>query len=197
MAKWEASWELEMPSESAEDHLLALVVRDLLDGSSYDLADGDETAIEVAFEVGEELIDGTLRLLVRAEVDGVEDEDLLQHLAEQVLEDVVDEGERLAEQRVELGELALERLAFRPVEAELERWTLVVPEWLAPDQAEVPFGFRPFLVESGEPWPGDALLDAHARVVLVAHEGVARLYGVPAPAECADDSGGTEPGAGG
>ena len=36
---------------------------------------------EVDFEVREELTDGTLRLMVRAVVDGREDDDLLQHLA--------------------------------------------------------------------------------------------------------------------
>ncbi len=48
-----------------------------------------------------------------------------------------------------------------------ERWDLVIPDWLAPDDAEVPFGFRSFDKVSGEPVPDNAAFDAHGRVIAV------------------------------
>jgi hypothetical protein len=80
-----------------------------------------------------------------------------------------------------LGTATLDELRFVAVAEEDERWDLVVPDWLAPDGAEVPFGFRPELISTGERWPTDSELDAHGRVVLVPHDGVVHLYGVPAP----------------
>jgi hypothetical protein len=194
MAKWESSWEFEMPAEAPEDLLVALVVRDLLHGSSYDVAleeQGGEMAVD--FVAGDELEEQTFRLLIGAEVEGPEDHELLQELTEQVLEELIEEAETLVEERVELGEMAAERVVFRAVKEDEERWDLVIPEWLAPDGAEAPFGYRGYLADSGEPWPGNSELEAHGRVVMVPHGGVVKLYGIPAPTgecECEEEQGG-------
>ena len=192
MATWEASWEFELPAESAEDLLIAMVVRDLLHGSSYDveLAEGEQLAVD--FVAGEELGEDVLRLLIGAQVDGREDHAVLQELAEQVLEELLEEAEQLVEQRSDIGELPLEQLIVRSVPEDDERWDLVMPEWMAPDGAEVPFGFRSYHAGTGDPWPTDAHLEAHGRVVVVPFGGVAHLYGIPAPSNewaPADDQG--------
>jgi len=182
MATWEASWEFELPAESAEDLLVALVVRDLLHGSSYDveLEEGEEQ-VAVDFQAFEELGGEVFRLLIDAEVDGPEDHAMLQELAEKVLEELIEEAERLVEQRTEIGELPSGQVAARSVPEDDEKWDLVIPEWMAPEGAEVPFGFRSYRADSGELWPTDADLDAHGRVVVVPFGDVVRLYGIPAP----------------
>lgn len=182
MATWEASWEFELPAETVEDLLVALVVRDLLHGSSYDveLEEGGEQ-VAVDFVAGEEMGEGVFRLLIGAEVDGREDHAMLQELAEQVLEDLLEEAEHLVEQRAELGELPADQVAVRSVPEDDEKWDLVMPEWMAPDGAEVPFGFRSYSSDTGDAWPSDADLEAHGRVVVLPFAGVVRLYGIPAP----------------
>ena len=186
MATWDASWEFELPAETAEDLLVALVVRDLLHGSSYDveLEEGGEQ-LAVDFVAGEELAGGLFRLLIGAEVEGREDHAMLQELAEQVLEELIEEAEKLVEARSDLGELPSDQVVVRSVPEDDEKWDLVMPEWMAPDGAEVPFGFRSYRSDTGDPWPSDADLEAHGRVVVVPFGGVVGLFGIPAPAnEC-------------
>jgi hypothetical protein len=186
MARWESTLAYPLPAESAEDLLFALVVRDLLHGSSYDVeVEEGPSQLAVDFTAGDELEGAVFRLIIEAEVEGAENHDMLQELTEQILEDLFEEAERLVEDRTDLGQAAVEAVEFRVVPEDEERWDLVIPEWLAPDEAEVPFGFRPFRAGSQEPWPSDAELAAHGRVVVVPHGGVFRLFGVPAPpGEC-------------
>ena len=68
-----------------------------------------------------------------------------------------------------------------------ERWDLVAPDWLAPDGAEVPFGFRSFDAKSGEVWPDNEVLDAHGRVVLVPDGDEILVFGIPAPEGWGDE----------
>jgi len=181
MARWEASWELEFPATTSEDLLLALVVRDLLHGTSYDveLADsGGELSVE--FVAGDELAGDCYHLLIAAEVDGPEDHAMVQNVAEQILDELIEEAERLVEGREELAEVEPDQLAFRAVSEDQERLDMVLPDWLAPDDAVVPFGFRPFLKESDDPWPADEQTAGRGRVVVVPHGGVVRLYSIPA-----------------
>ena len=70
-----------------------------------------------------------------------------------------------------------------------ERWDLVAPDWLAPDGAEVPFGFRSFAADSGESWPGNDLLDAHGRVILVPAGDEIVAFGIPAPEGWGEEEG--------
>jgi hypothetical protein len=149
MDTWETGWEVGFPASNADELLLALVVRDLVHGASFDVEaveDGSELALD--FLAGDELQDQTYQLLLSAEIGGTENRELVQAFTEQMLEDLVD---------------------------------LVAPDWLAPDGAEVPFGFRSFDAGSGEVWPSNEVLDAHGRVVLVPAGDEILVFGIPAP----------------
>lgn len=183
MATWEANLVYPLQAETAEDLLLALVVRSLLDGTSYDVElEGGET-VTVEFTVGEELEGEFVHLLIDVEGEGREDSDMVQELTEQLLDDLFEEAEQVLEERTALGDVALDELTFEAVPEGEERPELVLPEWLAPDGAQVPFGFRSFRGAAKEPWPANADLDAHGRVVVVPHGGRYHAFGLPAPAE--------------
>ena len=106
---------------------------------------------------------------------------MVQAFTEQMLDDLVAEAERLVAQKAELGSRPSAELEFRSVPEDEERWDLVTPDWLAPDGAEVPFGFRSFEAGSGESWPANDLLDAHGRVILVPVGDEVTAFGIPAP----------------
>ena len=179
---WEDAWEIGIAVRRPEDMLTALLMRDLMHGQSVDVDLADQAgALEVDYLAGDEEDTGTYRLLLTAHVRGPEERSLLQELTRDLLEEALSEAERLASERRSLGSRDLAELRFAPVPENEERWDLVVPDWLAPDGAEVPFGFRPLIAASGVPWPSDTELDAHGRVVAVAHGGTLHLYGVPAP----------------
>jgi hypothetical protein len=183
MDTWETGWEVAFPASSTDELLLALVVRDLVHGSSFDVEsvdDGSEIALD--FFAGDEIQHQAYQLLLSAEVGGTENREMVQAFTEQMLEDLVVEAEDLVAQREELGSRSSTELVFRSVPEDEERWDLVTPDWLAPDGAEVPFGFRPFDTENGEPWPSNETLDAHGRVVLVPEGDQILAFGIPAPA---------------
>ncbi len=181
MAKVETTLVLEFPADTPEALLLALAVRDLLHGSSYDVEDQNGHELAADFVAGDE-IDGTLyRLLIGAEVEGTKDAEVVGELAEQIVDELIGEAEDLVEQRVELGRLPHAEVSFRPVSEDEERWDLVIPDWLAPDGAEVPFGFRSFRAADGSLWPDDETLDGHGRVVVVSHGDEVHLFAIPAP----------------
>lgn len=184
MATWNTGWEIEFPAQTADEMLLALVVRDLIHGASYDV-EAEETGVEFAvdYTAGDELEDGSYHLLLMAEVDGPEDAALVQSFTEQAIEELLEEAEALVAERSALSELTMENVRFEIVPEDEERWDLVIPDWLAPDDAEVPFGFRSFDTRSGAPFPDNATLDAHGRVVAVPFEGKVSFVGIPAPAE--------------
>jgi hypothetical protein len=183
MSKIETSLELEFPAESAEQLLLALVVRDLLHGSSYDVEDEQGRELAADYSAGDELVGSVYRLLITAEVEGTDDPEMVGELTEQIVDELIGEAEALVADRTEVATMPFDALEFLSVPEEVERWDLVIPDWLAPDGAEVPFGFRPFQAEDGAPWPDDAALDAHGRVVLVEHDGMVRLFAIAAPAD--------------
>lgn len=182
MESWETGWEVGFPATNADELLLALVVRDLVHGASFDVEaveDGTELALD--FLAGDELQDQTYQLLLTAEIAGTENREMVQAFTEQMLEDLVSEAEQLFAQREELDSRPSADLVFRNVPEDKERWDLVVPDWLAPDGAEVPFGFRSFDTQSGEVWPSNEVLDAHGRVVLVPAGDQILVFGIPAP----------------
>lgn len=178
----EAVWEIAFPASTVDELLLALVVRDLVHGASFDveaIEDGSELALD--FTAGDEFEDATYRLLLSAEVAGSDNKDMIQAFAEEMLEGLVDEAQQAVGQRQEIGSKTVGDLEFRPVPEDEERWDLVIPDWLAPDGAEVPFGFRSFDAASGEAWPDNPTLDLHGRVVVVPFEGRVHAIGIPAP----------------
>jgi hypothetical protein len=184
MATWNTGWEIEFPAETVDELQLALVVRDLINGSSFDV-ESEETGAEFAvdYTAGDELEGTSYRLLLAAEVDGPDDAALVQAFTEQALEEAIEEAEGLLDQAKRVAELPLDQVRFDAVSEDAERWDLVIPDWLAPDGAEVPFGFRPFDSGSGAPVPDDATLDAHGRILAVPFDGRLLLVGIPAPVE--------------
>ena len=182
MESWETGWEVGFPASNADELLLALVVRDLVHGASFDVEaveDGTELALD--FLAGDELQDQSYQLLLSAEIAGTENREMVQAFTEQMLEDLVIEAEELVAQRQELGSRPSADLVFQSVPEDQERWDLVAPDWLAPDGAEVPFGFRSFEVKSGRVWPSDEVLNDHGRVVLVPDRDEILAFGIPAP----------------
>lgn len=181
---WEEEWEVALSIRRPQDMLTALLMRDLMHGSSLDVdLGGDRGSMEVDYLAGDEEEAGSYRLLLTAHVRGPEDREALHELTRDLLEQSLTEAEEMAARRRRLGARALAELRFVVVPESEERWDLVVPDWLAPDGAEVPFGFRPADAKSDEPWPSDAELDAHGRVVAVVHDEELHLFGVPAPTE--------------
>ncbi|MGD8440615.1 MAG: hypothetical protein PVG53_08770 [Holophagae bacterium] len=182
MAIWNTGWEIEFPADTADELLLALVVRDLVHGASFDVEAEDSGAeFAVDYTAGDELDGTSYRLLLAAEVDGSDDAGLIQAFTEQALEEMLEEAEALVARRTPIDERSVTTIEFRAVPEDEERWDLVVPDWHAPDGAEVPFGFRGFDVGSGEPVPDNATLDAHGRVVMFERDGRYTIVGIPAP----------------
>jgi hypothetical protein len=181
---WDSSWEVEFPAADRDHLLLALVVRDLVHGTSVDLElESSEATIEVDYLAGDESGGDVYNLLLTAHVTGPECPEALQALTEEVLGQFVAEAEEIVTQSELIASETLASVEFRVVPEDEERWDLVVPDWLAPDGAEVPFGFRSLLTTTGCLWPDDFDLDAHGRVVLVPFGDEVHLYGVPAPPE--------------
>lgn len=188
MADWEAGWEIAFPAGAVEELLLALVVRDLVHGASFDVeAEADGTELALDFFAGDELDGETYELLLSAEIKGDEKPEMVRDFTEQMLEQMIDEAIELVDGKKKLGVRPLEELEFRSVPEEEERWDLVIPDWLAPEGAEVPFGFRSFLVDGGDLWPDNAVLDGHGRVILVPYAGSVHLFGIPVPEETEEE----------
>jgi len=184
MEPWLASFEVGFPASTLDELLLALIVRDLLYGSSFDVEtpDGART-FQVDMTASEEIDAGTYQLLLEAEIRGLDDTEAAGAFLEQVIEEAIDEAQELLDGKSELAVVDADALEFRVVAEDDERWDLVIPDWLAPEGAEVPFGFRSFRPEGGEPVPDDETLDAHGRVVVVPFGGKFTFFALPAPAE--------------
>jgi len=182
MNPWLASFEISFPASTVDELLLALVVRDLVYGSSYDV-ESEETGEQFQVDVtaSDEVEDGKYQLFVEAEVSGTENRDLAAEFLEQVLEEAVDEAEELVTARRPLAVRRCDEIDFQAVTEDDERWDLVIPDWLAPEGAEVPFGFRSFLAGTGQAMPSDQELDAAGRVVLVPVEHEIHFVAIPAP----------------
>lgn len=180
MEKWEESMALDLEWSSHKDVLFGLLVKDLLNGGAYDV-EVEEPAVSFSADYlcGDELEDDVYRLLIVAEVEGPENHDLIRQFTEELLEELMEEARQLAEGAEDLGSVGHAKVIFQPVPEDDERWDLIVPDWLAPDGAEVPFGFRPYLAADQRPWPGDDVLDAHGRVVIVPFSDELHLFGTP------------------
>jgi hypothetical protein len=189
-ATWEAGWEVQFPASTVDELLLALVVRDLLHGASFDI-EGDQTGRNLALDylTGDELDDDGYRLLVTMEARGDRDAETVQAVTERLLDQLVEDAESLVAGRQPLGVEPLDALDFEAVPEDEERWDLVLPDWLAPDGAEVPYGFRPYRRDGIEPWPPDVELDRHGRIVGVPFDAQLHLFAIPAP----NDDAGIDP----
>lgn len=186
---WEAAWEVEFPATNREELLLAMVVRDLLHGASFDVeaAETGEGDLAIDYVAGDEIDGQGYILLVTVEVTGPREREAVQEVTEQLLEQLVDEAEELVGERKLLAGAPLDDVVFKPVPEDEERWDLVVADWLAPDGAVVPYGFRPYEGGDGEAWPSNRDLDAHGRIVAVPFDGQLHLFAIPAPAGDTED----------
>ena len=180
-SKLEHEWELELPAATAEQLLAALTTRDRLYGQSITLEPEDDPAraVEVWLASVESLEKGKYRLGVYAELSGPKEflepaRDAVQDIvSEQVEAAATEAGEAtLIETRPESG------VQFRKVGEEDERPSLVIPEWLAPGEVDTPWEFRAYDAK-GEPWPGEELIQAHDRLVMVPFQGRLLLYALP------------------
>ncbi len=188
--RWEEAWALDLPAENAEQMLFAEVLKDLAHGASFDVEfEGDGTVLQVDFTCGDELEETICRLIVVAEVEGPEEREMLGEFAEETLGEMAETAAAAAQEAELLGKAGAAGVELRAVPEDEERWDLVAPDWLAPEDAEVPFGFRPFRKEGGEPWPSNEDLDRFSRVVLVPVEEGFELYGVNLPEETEESEG--------
>jgi len=180
MEPWLASFEVDFPASTVEELLLALVARDAVYGTSFDVEteDGEQT-FQVDITASEEIDAEKYQLLVEAEIRGFEAPETARAFLEQILEEALDEAEGLVEQRKEFGNVAASELEMRAVPEDDERWDLVIPDWLAPEGSEVPFGFRAFRLDSDEPFPSNADLDAAGRIIMVPFGGQFSLFAIP------------------
>ncbi len=180
-AKLEHEWEIELPAATAEQLLAALTTRDRLYGQSITLEPEDDPAkaVEVWLASVESLEKDTFHLGIYAEISGPKE---FLEPARDALEDIVSEQIEAAAAEAAEATLVetrpLSEIEFRNVEEDDERPALVVPEWLAPGEIEVPWGFRPFEA-NGQAWPDDATIAAHDRLVLIPFDGRLTLYALP------------------
>jgi len=179
---WLASFEIRFPASTVDELLLALIVRDLVHGSSYDVV-VEETKEEFLVDatVSDELDGEGYIALFEVEITGEVQHETAREFFEEVIEGAVEEAEALREAREDLGSLPVDAVEFRPVPEDDERWDLVTPDWLAPEDAEVPFGFRSYRRDSGEAWPSEQQLDDSGRVIVVPFDGKLHLVAIPAP----------------
>ncbi len=182
MESIEAGWEIGFPAATVDELLVALVVRDLVHGASFDveaIEDGSELALD--FTAGDEIDGETYHLLLSAEVAGSENRDMIEAFAEEMLEGLVDEAQEAVDQRQAIGSRPLADLVFRAVAEDEERWDLVIPDWLAPDGSEVPFGFRPFEAASDRGLAGQHGARSSREGRTGAVRGQGPRVGIPAP----------------
>jgi hypothetical protein len=180
-AKLEHEWELELPAATADQLLAALTTRDRLYGHSITLEpeEDEAKAVEVWLASVESLEKTTYRLDVYAEISGPKE---YLEAARDALEDIVSEQVEAA--AAEAGDATLLEkrpaagIEFRKVSDDDERPQLVIPEWLAPGEVDVPWGFRAYDAK-GKPWPSDDLILAHDRLVLIPFGGELLLYALP------------------
>jgi len=180
-AKLEHEWELELPAATADQLLAALTTRDRLYGQTITLEPEEDSAkaVEVWLASVESLEASKYRLGVYAEISGPKE---YLEAARDALGDIVSEHVEAA--AAEAGEATLlekrpaAEIHFEKVSEDDERPQLVIPEWLAPGEVDVPWGFRAYDAK-GKPWPGDDVVLAHDRLVLIPFGGELLLYALP------------------
>jgi hypothetical protein len=177
----EHEWEIELPAGTADQLLAALTTRDRLFGQSITLEPEEEPekTVEAWLGAAEVLAGSNVRLGIYAELSGPKE---YLDAARDALEDIVAEQVEAAAAEAAQAELLDRRPApeveFRQVDEDDEKPQLIIPEWLAPEKVELPWGFRSYDAK-GEAWPDDHLLGAHDRVVLIPFGGELLLYALP------------------
>lgn len=180
-AKLEHEWELELPAGSPTELLIGLAARDRVFGQNVTLEpeDDPQNTVEAWLGSTDQLQGKTYHLGIYADVEGPEDyleaaRDALLNLVDEQVEEAKKDaaGARLLDRR------ATSEIRFELVSEEEEKPQLIIPEWLAPKDADLPWGFRP-VTKAGQPWPSPEVLEAHERIVLVPFGGEYLLYALP------------------
>jgi len=177
----EHEWELELPASSAEELLAALATRDRLFGQEISLEPEEDPAkaVDVWIGTSDALAEGVYHLAVYAELKGAKEFlEAAVNALQEVFEEQVKEGAADAAAARLLDRKATKEIEFRAVPEDDELPGLIVPEWLAPEGAELPWGFRP-VASDGQPWPTRALLEEHSRVAVVPFEEEFLAYALP------------------
>ncbi len=184
------SWppvELPFPARSVKELLYALLVRDLLHGASFEVEvseSGEMFQVELMMLEEIDEVEGMYTGLVEVEAsDGVDGETLAEFLM-QIIDETINEAENQVADCREIMVVDSDQLVFETVEEEEERWDLVIPEWFAPEDAILPFGFRSRSSLSGAYLPSDQQLDAESRIFVVPMEGKFHLMALPIPETC-------------
>jgi len=178
----EHEWEIELPATTADQLLAALAARDRLFGQSITLEPEDdaENPVEVWLGTNDDLEGDTFHLGIYAEFEGPEE---YLDAAQDAVEDIV--GEQLemaateASQATLLERCSAEGFQFEAVAEDEEHQNLILPGWLAPEDVDLPWGFR-LLDGAGQEWPGGGLVEAHGRLAIVPFGGEFLLYALPA-----------------
>ena len=179
----EEQWIVGLPGRTPRELLLALLVRSRAHGLSIEVElPGNEEPFFIDLYCDDELDGDTYRLLIDAEVWGGSPEEAAR-VTEATIEELAGEAEAAVAAAERLDVRDAGEIEFRPVPEDEVRWSLVCPDWLAPDGASTPGGFRPYLRSTGEPWPDDATLGRFETVAVVPDGGRFVLYGVPAAPE--------------
>ncbi len=180
-AKIEHEWELQLPAATADQLLAALTTRDRLYGQTItlELEDDAERAVEVWLASVESLEAKKYHLGLYAEISGPKE---FMEAARDAVQDIVSEQVEAA--AAEAGEATLlerrplKEVEFRKVREADERPQLVIPEWLAPGEVDVPWGFRSYDAK-GKFWPDEDVVKAHDRLVLIPFGHELLLYALP------------------
>jgi hypothetical protein len=184
MSTWEDGFTFTFPGASLDDLLLVLLVRDLAFGLNLEVeAEEDGSVYDIHYLSSEYLEDGDCTLHILCEVDGPEDPDFIAACTEQIVEELVDTARSLIDQGQWLEGRAVSDLSFDPVEEGQERFDLVIPCWLEPEEAEWMYSFRAFDGEGGEAWPDDATLEKYGRTLLVPFDDDVHVFAIPATDE--------------
>jgi len=185
----EHEWEIELPAATVEQMLAVLASRDRLFGHSVTLEpeDAPEQAVEAWLASTEALQGESARLGVYVELSGPKPYlEAARDAIEEIVADHVEAATLDASQAQLLARRPAHEIEFRPVGETEERPQLIIPDWLAPEKAELPWSFRSYDLK-GVPWPDERTLAAHQRLALVPFAGELLLYALPAIDEDDDE----------
>ena len=185
----EHEWTVELPAATADQLLAALAARDRIFGQSLTLEPEDEleSIVEVLLGAAEGLDGTTFSLLISAEITGADEYlEAATDALDDIVGELIEEGASDAAQATLLGRYPAAGITFRKVAEEDERPQLIIPEWLAPEEIDLPWSFRGFDA-AGMAWPSDELVDANERLVVLPVKDEFLLYALPALPEAEED----------
>jgi hypothetical protein len=178
----EREWEFELPASKPEEVLAGLAARDRLFGQTITMEPEEDPAksVEVWIGTSDALADAVYHLGVYAELSGAKEylEPAADALAE-IFEEQIQAGTADAEAATLLDRRAASAIIFKAVAENDELPQLVLPEWLAPEGAELPWGFQA-VTPDGQAWPSKKLLESHDRIAVVPFGDEVLLYALPA-----------------